>query len=123
MAAIRLMRSKAAASRKQLQEIRMREIKKWLMALLLVAVAEMPESAFAGVASPISATPILSGLKEDGTIDKAAYRFCRYTYWGKRCGGWHYGYYRRHRRHYYWHRRLVRYCRYTYYGKVCGRWH
>jgi hypothetical protein len=104
----------------------MSEIKKLVMALLLVAfaVAELPETAFAGVASPISAAPMVSSLSGDGGIvDKAAYRYCRYTYWGKRCGPWHYGYHRYYHRHYYYRRRLIRYCRYTYYGKVCGRWH
>ena len=108
----------------------MRELGKLVMALPLVAfaVAEMPESAFAGVASPVAAAPISSGVKADASVDKAAYRFCRYTYWGKRCGPWHYGYYHHYyhpyyHRHYYWHRRLIRYCHYTYYGKVCGRWH
>jgi hypothetical protein len=104
----------------------MREIKKLLMTLLLVTfvVAEIPNSAFAGVASPISAAPIVSSHGEDGAVAKAAYRFCRYSYYGKRCGRWHYGYHRRYRRHYYhYRRRLIRYCRYTHYGKVCGRWH
>jgi hypothetical protein len=102
----------------------MREIKKLLIALLLIAfaVAEVPETAFAGVASPISVAPIVSGMGEGSAVDKAAYRYCRYTYYGKVCGRWHYGYGRRYRRHYY-RRRLIRYCHYTYYGKRCGRWH
>jgi len=102
----------------------MLKINKLLMALLLAAfaLAEMPHGALAGVASPISVAPILAGRGQDGPVAKAAYRFCRYTYWGKRCGRWHYGHYRRYRHHHY-RRRLIRYCRYTYRGKVCGPWH
>ena len=83
----------------------MRDIKKWIMALLLVAAVEIPGHAFAGVASPISAAPITSAQSVDSNVAKAAWRYCRRYYWGRVCGPWHYGWHRHYywRRHY-WHR-------------------
>ncbi len=82
----------------------MHKIKKSVMALLLVtfAAVEMPQSAHAAVPSPVTAAPITTSRSEDGSVAKAAWRYCRYTYWGKRCTRWHYGY--RYRRRYYWRR-------------------
>jgi hypothetical protein len=83
----------------------MHKIKNSVMALLLVtfAAAEIPESAHAAVASPVTAAPITTSQSEDSNLAKAAWRYCRRSYWGRVCGPWHYGY--RYRRHYYWRRR------------------
>jgi hypothetical protein len=81
----------------------MHKIKKSVIALLLVgfAATELPETANAAVVSPAAVAPITTSQSEDGNLAKAAWRYCRYSYWGKRCTRWHYGY----RRHYYWYRR------------------
>jgi hypothetical protein len=85
----------------------MHKIKKSVMALLLVsfAVAEIPESAHAAVVSPVAATPIASSQSEDGNLAKAAWRYCRRSYWGRFCGPWHYGYRYHYHRRYVWYRR------------------
>ncbi|MFI5015410.1 MAG: hypothetical protein ACHQAY_24000 [Hyphomicrobiales bacterium] len=103
----------------------MRKIKTLLMAILLatLALAEVPQDAFAGVASPVAAAAVASSSGEDSLVAKAAYRYCRYTHYGKICGRWHYGYHRGYRRWHYRRHYLIRYCRRTYYGRVCGRWH
>jgi hypothetical protein len=106
----------------------MRMIRMMAAALLLAAsaLAEMPDAAFAGVASPLSAAAVASIDADSGPLAKAAYRYCRYTYYGKACGRWHYGYRYHYRRRY-----VIRYCRnylvHGYYGwyrvRRCGRWH